>query len=98
MDTESQWVYDRISLYRLSRQHPDWTSRQYAEVMGRSERWVRKWRRRFDETEVVSLHLFQSQSRAPKSRPRQTPEAVKDVICNLRETSVKSTTDLPGQR
>jgi hypothetical protein len=30
--------------------------------------------------------MYLSQSRAPKNRPRQTPEAVKAVICELRES------------
>jgi transposase InsO family protein len=86
MDTESQRIYDRMTLHRLSLKHPDWKSAQLAEATGRSERWVRKWLGRFADVEEPHFSMYLSQSRAPKTRPRQTSEAVKDVICELRET------------
>ena len=47
MDMESQRIYYRMRLYRLSQEHPDWKPAQFAEVIGRSERWVTKWLKRF---------------------------------------------------
>lgn len=86
MDSESQWIYDRMKLYDLQRVQPAWGSKQLAEAVGRSERWVRKWLRRFQEVETISFQMFRSRSCAPKSRPRQIAERVKEVICELRET------------
>lgn len=86
MDTECQWVYDRMQLYRLMRDHPDWSPKSLAEAIGRSERWGRKWVQRFRAIASPTLSMFQSQSRAPKSNPRRISEAVKDAICELRET------------
>lgn len=86
MDTESDRIYDRMTLYRLMNQHPSWTTAQLAKSVGRTKRWGRKWFRRFKDNEVKTFKMFQSNSRAPKTRPRQTPEAVKDAICQLRQT------------
>jgi hypothetical protein len=46
--------------------------------------------RRFDAVESPTFSMYLSQSRAPKTRPRQTPEPVKDAICQLRETLSES--------
>ena len=86
MDTESQRIYDRMTLYQLLKSHPEWGSTQLADRVNRSERWVRKWKRRLSEVVTPDFTMFLSQSRAPKTRPRQTLKAVKDVICQLRES------------
>jgi hypothetical protein len=86
MDNESQQIYDRVALHRLVQKHPDWKAPHLAAEIGRSERWVRKWLRRFEAVAKPDFSMFQSQSRAPKLRPRQTPKEVKDVICDLRES------------
>jgi transposase InsO family protein len=86
MDTESQQIYDRMHLYKLHLAHPYWTPPRLAEAVGRSERWARKWMRRFQAVAAPGFSMYLSQSRAPKTRPRQTSEAIKEVICELRET------------
>lgn len=57
---------------------------QLAAELGRSERWSRKWVRRLQAVTEPSFKTYLSQSRAPKTRTRQTPDVVKDVICDLR--------------
>lgn len=84
MDTESQRVYDRMRLYRLAQQHPDWKPRRYAEELGKTAKWVRTWLARIEAAQTVTLQTFLSRSRAPKHRPRQTPNKVKKVISELR--------------
>lgn len=86
MDTETQWVYDRITLDQLRLAQPHWTAPQLAEAIGRSERWARKWLQRLRTSELTDLKRYVSQSRAPKSRPRQTPPEIKEIVCELRET------------
>jgi len=85
MDSEVQRMYDRIRLYYLMKQQPIWSAESYARVIGRTPQWVRKWKKRFDEDESGTLAKFMSRSRAPHTRPRQTPEQVKKVIGDLRE-------------
>jgi len=86
MDSESQRIYDRMRLHQLILTHPNSSSRQLAALMARSERWVRKWVQRFKTVEMPSFSMFVSQSRAPKRRPRQISDTVKEAICELRET------------
>jgi hypothetical protein len=70
----------------LALKHPDWKALQLAEVIGHSERWTRKWTNRFEMIGEPHFSMYLSQLRAPKTRPRQTPKEVKDVVCELRET------------
>lgn len=84
METETQWIYDRMALYHLHTVYPAWSPARLAQAIGRSERWARKWLHRLKAVITPSLSMYLSQSRAPKTRPRQTPEPVKDVICDLR--------------
>lgn len=86
MDTESQRIYDRMTLHKLMERHPPWTPAQLAEAVGRSERWGRKWVRRLKAVAVPDFSMYLSQSRAPQNRPRQTDEPVKHAICQLRQT------------
>ncbi len=82
---ESEWELDRIRLYQLRREHPDWTLKKLAQAVGRCLSWVKKWLRRFREADKPSLAMFQSRSRAPHQRPRQVVAAVRDVILSLRD-------------
>ena len=84
MDSESKRIYERMRLHDLMKQHPEWSPVQLAVELGHSERWARKWVRRFQAVSEPSLKMYLSESRAPKKRTRQTPDVVKDVICDLR--------------
>ena len=86
MDTETQRIYDRMTLHRLRLTQPTWSLDVLAAAVGRSERWVRKWLQRFETVTDPHFGMYRSHSRAPKKRPRQTPDIVKDAICELRET------------
>lgn len=82
---DSEWEMDRIRLYQLRRQHPDWTQKRLADALGRCVSWVKKWLRRFREAAQHSLEMFKSRSRAPKTRRRQIVDAVRDAILSLRD-------------
>lgn len=75
MDTESQRIYDRMSLHRLSVAHPDWKAAQLAEAIGRSERWARKWLSRFKESEAHQFSLYLSQSGMDTAYARKSPKS-----------------------
>lgn len=84
MDTESQRIYDRIALHKLMEREPQLNPPQLAKQLNRSERWARKWCRRFKATSKPSFEMYRSRSRAPKIRRYETSENVKDAICDLR--------------
>lgn len=85
MDSESQWIFDRMQLHKLWEAHPDWSLRQYARELGYDVGWVRKWLKRFQSTVDKSFRMFLSRSRAPKSCPHETSPEVKQLIGELRE-------------
>jgi hypothetical protein len=54
-----QAVARRAQLIEVSHTHPDWGTKQMAGVLNRHVSWVRKWRRRWNET-----HSLQDASRS----------------------------------
>lgn len=82
---EALWEFERIKLFQFVRDHPDWSSTRLAEAVGHSLSWVKKWRQRFQEAKHLSLELFQSQSRAPKTRAKQLLPVVRNAILSLRD-------------
>lgn len=82
---ETEWVAARMELYRLLRQHRDWSLARLAHTLGYSLSWVKKWRRRFRQARAERLEMFLSHSRAPKSRPTTISQVVVDAILTLRD-------------
>jgi len=86
MDTESEYIFARMQLHRLLSNVPDWSDQRLARELGRSESWVRKWRQRLSQATEQHFTIYLSESRAPKTIWRQTPDVVKHVIGELRES------------
>ena len=83
---EQIWVRDRIRLHELHRDHPTWSQRRLAYEMKRSLSWVKKWLSRIRQAKSLTFATFQSQSRAPKTNPKQISETVRRAILQLRDT------------
>jgi S-adenosylmethionine synthetase len=83
---ESEWELDRIELYRLWQEHPDWSKPRLAEAVQRSLSWVKKWLKRFGEATHHNLKMFCSLSRAPQHHTRRIVKRVRDAILQLRAT------------
>ena len=81
---ETEWVVARVELYRLLRQHPNWSQPRLAATLGHSLSWVKKWRKRF-RTATVTWQTFRSQSRAPKRRRERVTKAVVEAVLALRD-------------
>jgi hypothetical protein len=84
MFTEHDWVHERIRLYHLMKDHPDWGNRRLGRELGHDPRWVAKWKARFRSRSQVTLETFRSASRAPKHVPHRTTPEAKAVIAELR--------------
>lgn len=86
MLSETEWVFERMKLYRLMKLHPEWSNRQYARELGHEPKWVRKWKQRFETTDkTMTLTMFVSRSRAPKTRRISVADEMKRQIGQLRE-------------
>lgn len=84
MDTESERIYYRMSLYFLLEKHPDWSNRRCAKELNVSEKFVRTWRKRFETKRPNTLDMCRSRSRAPHNPPQKIAPQVKDAIGDLR--------------
>jgi hypothetical protein len=76
---EAHAVADRTALRALWREHADWPARAYAEQLGRSASWVRKWLTRFRAAPEDEA-LVWGRSRARTHRPPPLPAAVVERI------------------
>jgi len=76
---------DRARLRQLMHKHPDWTNRQYMAVVGRSRKWVQKWKKRLQGTALDDREALCSQSRVRKTPPKPYHSAVIERILELRD-------------
>lgn len=78
MDTDSLLAERQRAIHLL---HAGYTLTEVAQTLGRSERWVRKWRQRFRQEQWDGL---KSRSRRPKRLSRRLPESVRRAIRETR--------------
>lgn len=95
---EEQWIIDRAYLRDLLQQHPDWTNRQYMTAIGRSRKWVQKWKKRLHDVTAEDDTVLQSQSRARKTPPKPYHEDVIRRILELRDQPPSAVPRLIGPR
>lgn len=82
---EEQWQVDRARLRRLCQENPNWLYRRLAEEMGYSERWVKKWLKRFKGASSSDETVLKSQSRRPKRAGSPLAPAVIERILKIRD-------------
>lgn len=63
------WFAGRVTLYHRVQQHPDWSTRHYAEHLHRSMAPVKKWKRRIGSPPAPADSVCLSQSRARCTPP-----------------------------
>lgn len=83
MKSETEWTLERIKLYELMQQHPDWSYRAYARELGHDPSWVQKWYRRIKTAKPLNIDTFKSQSRAPKNPPHKISTEAKQLVVEL---------------
>ncbi len=95
---ETVYRMKRRNLRWLMQQHPTWTCRQLAEAEEMSLGWVKKWRRRWKESEPGDEQVLYSRSRAPKHpRPRISEEVAARVVA-LRDEPPEGVRRVPGPK
>ena len=82
---ETEWVIDRVQLYRLMRREPTWSIQRLAKALGRSASWVKKWRKRLRAAQPLTWQAFLSHSRAPKHPSRRVTPPVVEAVLGLRD-------------
>ncbi len=95
---EAVYYAARANLRRLMRLHPRWTQPQYAQGVGMSLGWVKKWKKRLQEAEPQDEQVLHSRSRAPKHPPERISEVVTDRIIQMRDEPPEGLGRTPGPK
>ncbi len=95
---EAQWLADRTTLRTLLRSHPHWSVRDFAEAIGRSHGWVKKWRRRLRAASPEDDAVLHSLSRARKQPPPPLDPQVRDRILEIRDHPPGNLQRTPGPK
>ena len=95
---EAHLVVARATLRDLMHEHPNWTHQQFAEELGFSVAWVRKWRQRLRKATADNDAVLFSRSRARKTPPPFTPQAVVERILGIRDQPPNGLRRIPGPK
>src|SRR6266699_4609137 len=79
-----QAVARRAQLIEVSQTHPAWGTKQMARALHRPPSWVRKWRRRWQETHSLA---DASRSGAPRRFSSEVRAQVTALACSLPRAS-----------
>ena len=93
---ESQWIVDRARLRLLQQQHPTWQKKRFAQELGYSLSWVKKWLKRFAKSDPNDGSVLLSRSRAPDNRQKRVGEIVVRKILEIRDHPPENLARVPG--
>ena len=65
----AQWLVDRTRLRSLLTLRPNWSIQDFADALGRSRAWVKKWRKRLQQA-APDDDASSNRSRARATRRR----------------------------
>jgi len=95
---EAVYYAARANLRRLMGLYPQWTHQQYAQALGMSAGWVKKWKKRLQEAEPADEQGLHSRSRARKHPPERISQAVIDRIIQMRDEPPEGLRRTPGPK
>ena len=95
---EAVYYAARANLRRLLTQQPTWTRQQYAQAVGMSLGWVKKWIKRLREAPPQDEAVLQGQSRARKHPPQRLSQRVVDRLLELRDQPPEGLGRTPGPK
>lgn len=95
---EAVYYAARANLRRLMRLQPHWTQPQYAQAVGMSLGWVKKWKKRLQEAEAEDEQVLHSRSRARTHPPERISQAVIDRIIQMRDEPPEGLQRTPGPK
>jgi transposase InsO family protein len=95
---EAVYYAARANLRRVLKQYPTWTRQQYAQAVGMSQGWVKKWRKRLREAPPEDEAVLHSQSRARQHPPERISQVVVDRILQMRDQPPEGLLRTPGPK
>jgi transposase InsO family protein len=93
---EPRWMCQRIKLWELMQANPSWGHKKLATELACSVRWVRKWRKRFQDKQPTGEKAFLSHSRTPHHHPKRVTPDVEEQILEIRDHPPQGLNRLPG--
>jgi hypothetical protein len=94
---ESHWLAARMNFRALRERHSDWTIRAYAEALGQSRTWVKKWQRRFRQTPDDPA-VCHGRSRTRTTITPAYSDAVITAVLAIRDTPPARLNRIPGPK
>jgi hypothetical protein len=95
---EAQWQADRAMLRRLMQTQPQWTQRDYADAIGRSVTWVKKWCKRLRAAPLHDVAVLRSHAPVRKHLPPKLHHAVIDRLLEIRSAPPAPLNRIPGPK
>jgi len=95
---EEEWMRDRARLRDLLMQYPDWRVQDYAQAVGRSISWVKKWRKRLGEADPRDPQVLLSCSRAHHAPYPSWDPRVEERLVEMRQAPPEHLHRVPGPR
>lgn len=93
---ESKWIVARSQLRILHQQHPNWPKWRFAEELGYSLSWVKKWLKRFTVADPNDETVLFSRSRAPDQHQKRVADEVERKILEIRDHPPDNLARVPG--
>lgn len=88
----------RANLRRVMGLYPQWTQQQYAQAVGMSRSWVKKWKKRLAGAAPEDAQVLHSRSRARTHPPERLSQPVVDRIIEMRDQPPEGLGRTPGQK
>src|SRR5215831_694946 len=95
---EAELVADRAHLRHLLREHPDWPRQEYADQIGRSLGWVKKWIKRLRGAPSTDEAVLWSRSSARQHLPPKTSALAIERILDIRDHPPENLRRTPGPK
>lgn len=95
---EAELVADRAHLRKLLRAHPTWPYQEYADQIGRSYAWVKKWVKRLSAASPGDETVLWNRSSARKHPPPPLHPAVIERILAIRDSPPENLRRTPGPK
>lgn len=95
---EAVYYAVRANLRRLLSQNPTWTHKQYAQAVGMSLGWVKKWSTRLRAAPPQDETVLAGQSRARKHPSERLSQRVVERILELRDQPPEGLGRTPGPK
>src|SRR5690349_14125116 len=94
----AQWVADRSRLRSLLDLRPDWSLQDFADAIGRSRSWVKKWRKRLRLSASTDPASLQGLSCARHTPPPRLSALVVERILAIRDNPPQGLNRIPGPK